>query len=281
MLSIRLLTTLVAIMSSLLLARPAQACTCEDAMAVASQHVWDGEALQESDHVELKTCEDLRVLRNTVYARHGYIFGEEWVKAQFDDDPRYVPDAYVGDETVGAMLTPSDRVTVELILAAEAKDDCSHYWEKKALPDPFDPERIQVVTITPVEPETPAERTFVEVPLPTAPLTGGAATVSVVAGVMTSEFVTHQAFDAKMIESSWLAQFTCDELDRVIHAVYARHNFYFLNGETRTYFLRFDLRYRPDMNLRVTEIEATFTSQDQLTLLRAEVALENHSCSQE
>ena len=49
------------------------------------------------------------------------IFGEEWVKAQFDDDPRYVPDAYVGDETVGAMLTPSDRVTVELILAAEAK----------------------------------------------------------------------------------------------------------------------------------------------------------------
>lgn len=137
----------------------------------------------------------------------------------------------------------------------------------------------QTVTITPVEPEVPSERTFTEVPLTFPPVVSADGTVTIVAGVMTPEFVIHRAFDEKMIESAWLAPFTCEELDRVIHAVYARHNFYFLNGDTRTFFLHFDLHYRPDMNLRVTEIEAKFRSQDQLTLLRVEMAIESHGCA--
>lgn len=137
------------------------------------------------------------------------------------------------------------------------------------------------VTITPVDPEMPAERTFVEVPLTIPAVAGADGTVTIVAGVMTPEFVTHRALDGQMIESDWLAPFTCEELDRVVHAVYARHNFYFLNGDMRTFFLHFDLHYRPDMNLRVTQIEASFTSQDQLTLLLVERALEEHYCSKE
>ena len=139
----------------------------------------------------------------------------------------------------------------------------------------------QTVTITEIEQsEIPAARIFVDVPLATTPPVGRG-TTKVVAGVMTPERVTHRAFDAEMIESAWLVLFTCEEIERVIHAVYARHGFFFPQSEIRVFFLRFDLRYRPDMNLRVTEIEVKFKSQDQLTLLRAEMALENHSCSQE
>ncbi|MFA4845105.1 MAG: hypothetical protein WC654_00925 [Patescibacteria group bacterium] len=162
---------------------------------------------------------------------------------------------------------------------ADNSCSCGPDYENEILKDHSDPdERVQTVTITPTE---LPPRTFVEVPYSSPPVIDGKGTAIIVAGIMTPEFVTHRAFDAQMIESAWLAPFFCDELDRVINAVYARHGFFFLNGETRTYFLRFDLRYRPDMNLRIPQIEAKFTSQDQLTLLRAEVALENRGCSQE
>ncbi|MBI5794364.1 hypothetical protein HZA87_04790 [Candidatus Uhrbacteria bacterium] len=148
-------------------------------------------------------------------------------------------------------------------------------------PTAEEPVAEQTVTITAIEqPEIPAARQFVVVPLDPASVAGQDA-VKVVAGVMTPERVTHRAFDAEMIESTWLVPFTCEELDRVVNAVYARHGFFFPKGETRVSFLHFDLRYQPDMNQKVIQIEAKFTSQDQLTLLRAEMALENHNCVSE
>lgn len=165
-------------------------------------------------------------------------------------------------------------ITIALLLAPSARAcpcEC---------PTAQESDSVQTVIVTPIEPEPSPARQFVVVPLdPSATTSRGV--VDVVAGVMTPDFVTHRAFDGKMVESAWLVPFTCEELDRVVNAVYARHGFFFLQSETRVSFLHFDLRYQPDMNLRVGQVEATFTSQDQLTLLRVETTQENNGCSSE
>jgi hypothetical protein len=168
----------------------------------------------------------------------------------------------------------------------QGEEDCEDFWRIKSRPDPFNPNRIQEITIVAVSStggtleivaEVSSTRAFVEVPLAGSTVEDG--TVTVIAGIMTPEFVTHLAFDGKMVESAWLVPFTCEELDLIVNAVYARRGFAFPQKEKQEFFRHFDLKYQPDSEKSVTQIEATFSSQDQLTLLRVGNALEEHSCS--
>ncbi len=119
------------------------------------------------------------------------------------------------------------------------------------------------------------------VPIASAPILGGEGSVTTISMIMSPDTVAHQAFQMKAVESSWLVPFTCAELDRIVQAVYARHGFYFPQPQTRAFFCGFDRNYQPRPELSVAEVEAKFTSRDQLTLLRVEMAMDSHGCASE
>lgn len=73
-----------------------------------------GEALSEKDLVELGVPE-LRILRNTVYARHGRMFESPGLQRYFGSRSWYKPNTAYTDE----LLTEADRTNLEVIATAE------------------------------------------------------------------------------------------------------------------------------------------------------------------
>lgn len=88
--------------------------TSTDAVARAEAKVVRGTPLDESDLTNL-SVEELRRLRNTVYARHGRTFDSVDLQRYFDKRPWYKP-RYDYNE---AELTQTDRANIKLIQSVE------------------------------------------------------------------------------------------------------------------------------------------------------------------
>ncbi len=82
---------------------------------------------QELTEAQLKNLYkiDLEILRNTIYARHGYIFKREYLRHLFDNTTWYVPVS----ENVEASLTPLEQKNIKLISRMEkyAQDHYSYF----------------------------------------------------------------------------------------------------------------------------------------------------------
>src|SRR5262245_29221179 len=76
-----------------------------------------GEALEQSDIKSLSKA-DLRMLRNTVYARHGRSFETPEIQHYFNDRSWYTPRSTFSNGD----LTPSDRANVKLIQSVENEE---------------------------------------------------------------------------------------------------------------------------------------------------------------
>ena len=74
--------------------------------------------------------EQLRVLRNTIYARHGKVFKDEALQALFESKASwYVPSMSYDD----AMLTAEDHRNIAAILMREGRVEDAHWQESLAL----------------------------------------------------------------------------------------------------------------------------------------------------
>ena len=68
------------------------------------------------------SCDELYLYRNSVFARHGYVFGTRRALAVFAEQTWYRPVLGVNDRTVD--LTAADRANVELFVALESAWSC-------------------------------------------------------------------------------------------------------------------------------------------------------------
>jgi serine/threonine protein kinase len=85
-----------------------------DAKARAEEKILNGAILVQTDIAGLSTS-DLRLLRNTVYARHGRMFDSPELRRYFSSRPWYVPRSDYSDSD----LTAADRANANLIRSAE------------------------------------------------------------------------------------------------------------------------------------------------------------------
>ena len=94
--------------------RPEAAGAPADARGRAESKILNNERLDKNDLAGINDA-DLRLLRNTVYARHGRIFDAPDLQRYFSTRPWYRPRSDYGD----ASLTANDRDNVALIRSAE------------------------------------------------------------------------------------------------------------------------------------------------------------------
>ncbi len=107
---------------------PTWACPHDDPWEDIVASLWEGK-LTEPPHTDAISCPELRLMRNIPYARHGYIFGKNWVGRWFAEDVRYKPKGDV-NAIIEQLLTPNDRANVERLLSAEAGMQCRTWWER-------------------------------------------------------------------------------------------------------------------------------------------------------
>ena len=62
--------------------------------------------------------DQLQILRNTIYAKHGYVFQSEDLKTHFSKVPWYNPNSSFNE----TMLTENERELIELFLLEEKKE---------------------------------------------------------------------------------------------------------------------------------------------------------------
>lgn len=239
---------LIAAALALLFAVPAYACS----IAFELQYeIWENESIK-AEHLNGLTCEELRILRNTAYARHGYVFGNDWVREQFEGDTRYTPDPRVTDELVAGKLSTNDRTNVALVLAAEEVLECDAYWAS------LEPSATEAAPVA-------AEREFVLVEIwPRGKLPGEGAPVEVFNAH--PDVATYRAYTGAKVEGDWLTPFTCDELDLVAAAVYARYGFPFAEDRFTDFFSGYGTDYTPEVHVDNTSIITLLTSRDKHTL---------------
>jgi eukaryotic-like serine/threonine-protein kinase len=106
----KLLPTTTAAANDMNYAKPLNVPRAESAEAILAS----GEALTEKDLAELGLAE-LRVLRNTIYARHGRMFESPGLQRYFSSRSWYKPNAAYSDD----LLTDADRANLEVLAAAE------------------------------------------------------------------------------------------------------------------------------------------------------------------
>ncbi len=85
-------------------------------LSVAEKKILAGTALTDAD-IEGIAAAKLRLLRNTVYARHGRKFDSPDLQKYFSAKDWYEP----RDDYQDSLLTPSDRKNVDLLVAAEKR----------------------------------------------------------------------------------------------------------------------------------------------------------------
>jgi hypothetical protein len=97
------------------LARPNPYQVMRNALYVqAERTVVDGEVLRLLDLVGLRTNQ-LRLLRNAIFARHGRTFSTPQLQAYFNSRPWYRPHADYSDD----QLSPVDKRNIKIVQAAE------------------------------------------------------------------------------------------------------------------------------------------------------------------
>ncbi len=191
-------------------------CECESSHWATVDAIWAGEAVEEVVF-EIAACEELRVYRNAVYARHGFNFTNDWVKGWFTEhEPRWTPIESISSETVGDQLSETDLATVQAVKKWEEQYQCDAYWEQRSEAS------AEVVE----EEAPPPEPEYILVPIQSVPVIGGeeGETVALVSVIADPSFVITQAFNNAPVESAWLEPFTCRDLDIVTEAVQARTN---------------------------------------------------------
>jgi len=87
------------------------------------EKVKTGVALQAADLAQ-QSCDNLWVLRNWVYARHGYAFTTQRAQSYFGGLPDYHRNAAVTDKTVARYLTSSDTANRNLVQQKETAKGC-------------------------------------------------------------------------------------------------------------------------------------------------------------
>jgi len=242
------------------------------------------------------TCPELRYLRNVPYARHGFVFGDNWIGEMFREHPRYQPDNYVDSTTVEPMLTPADRQNIDMLVAAEAGMQCQAWWEKngenpanwKFDQDDFDEpdlagpawQQEQPHSFIPAWQQEPS-RQFATLEIVSLPvLDGSDDRVSIVAGEATPSWLVSRALEGKMIENEWLTPLSCDELRLVEEALYVRHGFNSKMLSQIASLVRVQMVPAPIPNLTREGAEAFFNSQDKLTQLRVNNAQRSRNCQE-
>jgi len=252
----------------------AHACTCEDAWEGMVSTLWQGGVL-EPLHTDAISCPELRYLRNVPYARHGFSFGDNWVGKKFVGDPRYRRDSYVTSATVEPMLTPNDRANIGLLLAAESDMQCQSWWEENG-EDPAkwtlddDGPSVEVVR------SSPSYASVQEVRV------GANGVTTLVLGEATLQFLISRALEHMEIQSIWLTPLTCEELQRVEDALYARHRVDFEDSADEAFFAAATVGvYTPVPNLTRQGAKYFFTSQDKLTQLRVNREQAAKHCKEE
>ncbi len=264
------------------IASPSFACECEEAAKRNLDAAWCGEAI-DAESLQAYSCADLRILRNTIYARHGYVFGNEWVKAQFQDDPRYQPDANVGEKTVGSMLTPNDLVNVKVVFAAESQYQCMsedvpstdrHEPVVKTVKEPA--QEAEPVADSQMPVAQTARREFAKLS-PERPVNGefGFGTERFLSEAV-PQFIVNEVLHGLVIENAWLVPLTCEELVRVAEAVSVVYDIPLPNREDEALFTRF-WNYRPVPGLTLEN--TPMRSVHQLDLLRAQNAMDAKKCA--
>lgn len=100
---------------------------------------WQTRPLTDEDLIELSS-EELRQLRNEIYARHGYVFKSADLAEHFRQQPWYKPKPAFNPAAAGA-VSPEEKANVELIKRIEegrreyeARDDRSQVFIKGGLP---------------------------------------------------------------------------------------------------------------------------------------------------
>ena len=88
-----------------------------DAKARAEEKILNGTTLDKSDIAGLSVS-DLRLLRNTVYARYGRVFDSAELRQYFNNRPWYRPRRDYND----SQLTADDRANVKLLKSAEGDE---------------------------------------------------------------------------------------------------------------------------------------------------------------
>lgn len=264
----------LALMAAVILffpAHPAQACSCEGEQDEL-ESLWQGRVL-EPLQTDAISCPELRYMRNIPYARHGFAFGDNWVGRQFRGDPRYQPDANINSTTVEPMLTPADRQNIDMLVAAEAGMHCKEWWEQNG-EDPAGWNQSEFD-----EPDLdgpPAPKSYAsirEIRVGTDGIT------YVTLGEATPGYLIERALDGKMIENEWLAPLSCEELDRVEDALYARYKVDFEDPADEAFFAAATMGvYTPIPHLTREGAEYFFTSQDKLTKLRVDRAQTQMEC---
>jgi len=265
-------------MFSLFVPRQAQACSCEDAWEEIIAPLWQGKVI-EPLQTDAITCPELRYMRNIPYARHGFVFVENWtgwVGEKLLGDLRYHPNPTLNSDTVESMLTLADRQNIDVLVVAEAGMQCKAWWEKNG-EDPagwnFDQSEFEEI-----EPESaPVYATVEIVTLPVMDNSGQS--ISIVAGEATPSWLVGRAFEGKMIENEWLAPLSCDELSLVEDALYTRHGY----DPMAVVYARWEqITVGRPTNLPLTREGAgrLFSSQDKLTQLRVNNAQRNRNCQE-
>ncbi|MBI4435696.1 YARHG domain-containing protein [Candidatus Uhrbacteria bacterium] len=220
-------------------------------------------------------CEDLRILRNGVYARHGYVFGNEWVREHMLRDPEYKPDPTINEQTVGERLTDVDRTTAELILQMESEYGCHEYWRELESKGDESVEGSAPATDSPPKPEEP-QREFAK--LSEVPTTGSNGRPSLMQGYAIPAFVIDTATYGEVVQNEWLPPLTCDELARVEQGVYARYNVWFQAEDDRAFFASILYGYTPKEGTTPASVEPTLQNVDRLNLLRVNRAQGSKGC---
>lgn len=69
-------------------------------------------------------CWDLKLLRNTFFAKFGRTFDEPELQTYFDGKSWYTRDPYYSSNTQDPGITPVDKINIEVVKAAEDRQGC-------------------------------------------------------------------------------------------------------------------------------------------------------------
>jgi hypothetical protein len=202
--------------------------------------LWASEPIEETV-LWFGACEDLRVYRNTIFARHGFDFENEWVLAWFtDNEPRWKPVTGMDNAQVEGELSQVDWANLKLVQTVEKQSSCDEHWKAREA----ETDSVEAETEAPVEEaEEPTSSDHVVITI-----AGGYYEVDgvifqeVLAAAVTPNFVIGEVFNHRTVESEWLVPFTCRDLQIVTEAVRSRSSH--LSNQDKLTLLRVDRERR-------------------------------------
>ncbi len=83
---------------------------------------WTSQRLVQPQELMSLSLRELEVMRNEIYARHGWIFRRPDLRSYFESQPWYRPrsdNAYYSNQQVEAELNPIERKNIQIITSRE------------------------------------------------------------------------------------------------------------------------------------------------------------------